>query len=169
MPLSWIHRVFNCLIWTSISKAIPNKHKVLIDAWGFFFVFYIAFLHYFKYLPSMPFLFNWFFFFSSISKNVSLYFFKFCFIFLRVLVLCGCGYCAGFSSIWFVPFFVPFFLMFLAWVVGIATITTSWIWAECLFGWRNTWTVPQCVYKYLFLMMLNNPSQRRRGDKQAKN
>ena len=72
-------------------------------------------------------------------------FFIFCFMFLRVLVLC-------------------------AWVVGIATTTTSWVWAECSFGWRNTWTVPQCVsvYKYSYLRMLNNPSQRRRGDKQAK-
>ena len=100
-------------------------------------------------------------------------FFIFCFMFLRVLVLCGFWFCAGFSSIWFLHFyfFCAFFFMSLAWTVGIAKTTTSWVWAECLFGWHNTWTGLQyvSVYKYLYLMMLNNPSQRRRGDKRAKN
>ena len=141
-----------------------NNHKVLIDAWGLIFLYFLLhFLHF-----CLFYLFDSSSFFPFL-KTFSV-FIMFCLIFLRVLVLCGFCCCAGFSSTWFLHF-LAFLKKKFAWVVGILTTTTSWVWAEFSFGWRNTWTVPQCVsiYKYLYFMMLNNPSQRIRGDKQAKN
>ena len=72
----------------------------------------------------------------------------------------------GFGFVW-----VLLLCWFLKHMIFAFFATTMRVCCECSFWWRNTWAVPQgvSVYKYLYLMMLNNPSQSKRGDKQAKN
>ena len=47
----------------------------------------------------------------------------------------------------------------------------NWVWAECWYGLRNTWTGQQCVCIYIsiYLIRLNNSSQRRKCNEQGEN